>query len=567
MADGIFKSSLDAIISVDNNGYILNINPAAKHIFGLQLSNTKGILLKEILIEKPCTTLHNLPPLYTNESVPNNHKKLDALIIKKNGSQIPVEATITTIKTDYSLNYIAILRTTNEQKNSKLKLKEALSKAELGNQEKSKFLAVMCHEMRNPLNGMLGLHDLLFDTSLDTEQKNYLELAKLSIDSLLSLIDGILDFSKIEAGQLDLEIQSFNPEDIVYQVVEMLAPNAYIKDITIQSFIDINMVMNIKSDPTRLRQILLNLVSNAIKFTHHGGITVNLLYSKDEPRKIRFEVIDTGIGINQERQDALFTEFTQADSSIHRKYGGTGLGLSISKRLVELLGGKIGVNSRLGDGCCFWFTLDPGNIATEYPVIYDVPRNLSSIRILLVDSNPVSSAALKQQLEEIQMFVVTVTSVYDITVLLKNNHHEADSISFIIINGQESEAANFAESYTDHNSHFKFIQIGEQKKTKLLKAKYPAIFSTTIPRPARRRTLINRISLLIENGDDTYKHPETESKNSNIAANKNIRILIAEDSKINQVVTERQLHKAGYLSKIVMDGEEVLREIQKANYH
>ncbi|MEE9423761.1 MAG: ATP-binding protein [Methylococcales bacterium] len=566
MAEALFKRSRDAIITVDEKGYILNINPATKHMFGLNSSKIKGMLLKEILVEKPSPTLHNNHSLYVNEYIPDNHTKLDALAIHSNGNQIPVETTIITIKTDHSLYYIAMLRDVSKQKKINQKLINDLSIAERSNQEKSKFVAVMSHEMRTPLNGILGLHDLLFDTSLDVEQRNYLELAKFSGDALLSLIDGILDFSKIEAGKLDLELQLFNPEDIVNQAVEMLAQKAFMKDITIQSFIDINMAMRIKSDPTRLRQILLNLVSNAIKFTHHGGITVNLLVSKNDPHKIRFEVIDTGIGINPQQQDVLFTEFTQADSSTNRRYGGTGLGLSISKRLVELLGGEIGVNSQLGEGCVFWFTLGLGNIEAESPVIYDVPRNLSSVRILLVDSNPVSSAVLKRQLEAVQMFVVTTTNVNDMTLLLNNyNHHQPNSFNFIIINGLDDEVENFAKNGTVSNRDYKFLLIGDQKKIVLLHAKYSSIFSTVIPQPARRSTLLNRISMLLEKGEDTYQ-PVPESKDQSRAANNNIRILIAEDNKINQVVTEQQLQKAGYQSKIVVDGEEVLSEIQNVSY-
>ncbi len=565
MSEGIFKSSLDAIITIDNTGSILNINPAAKHIFGFQSSKIKGIFLKDFLVEKSLPVLHKRPILYTNEHIPNNHKKLDAFVIHSNGSLIPVEATITTIKTDHSLYYIAILHI-SEQKNSNHKLIEALSKSEQRNREKSKFLAVMSHEMRTPLNGILGLHDLLLDTSLDSEQRNYLELAKFSSDTLLSLIDGILDISKIEAGKLELEIQLFNPEEIVYQAVELLAQKAFLKDITIQSFIDINMTMRIKSDPTRLRQILLNLVSNAIKFTHHGGITVNLLHPKNDPQKIRFEIIDTGIGVEPQQQDNLFNEFTQADSSTNRRYGGTGLGLSISKRLVELLGGEIGVNSRLGEGSNFWFTLGLGSIEAESPVIYDVPRNLSCVRILLVDANPVSSATLKRQLEVAQMFVVTVTSINDMTVLLKNNYHKTNTFSIIIINGLENEAEDFARNCTMSSRNYRFILIGDQKNNKLMQAKHPSIFSTTIPKPARRSTLLKRISLLLEKGEDAFQ-PASESKDCSRAANKNIRVLIAEDNKINQVVTEQQLQKAGYQSTIVVDGKEVLNEIQNANYN
>ncbi len=561
IAQGILESSNDCIIMVDNTGHIIHINSAANKMLGFQPSNIIGTPLSEILVDQP------LPDRSQNKALDGdnillNNSRFEAVAINNNGIKIPVEASIKAIEVDNSSYYIATLR---DISNCNKKLTAALSKAEKSNLEKSKYLAVMSHEMRTPLNGIQGLHDLLFDTVLDTEQKNYLELAMFSSDTLLSLLDGILDFSKIEAGKLDLEIQSFNPEDVVYQVVEMLAPKAFRKGITVQSFIDINMAMSIKSDPTRLRQILLNLVGNAIKFTHHGGITVNLLYSEDDPKKIKFEVIDTGIGIDPKQQVKLFTEFTQADSSTNRRYGGTGLGLAISKGLVEVLEGEIGVSSRLGEGCNFWFTLGLGDMEAESPVIYDVPRNLSSVRVLLADSNPVSSAALKRQLESVQISVVAVASVSNMTTLLNNSHHEADSFNFMIINGLENDAESFARNCAVSNRNYKFILIGDLKKTRPLQAKYPSIFSTVIPRPVRRSTILNRISLLLDKGEDSYQ-PDPKSRDRSIAANKNIHVLIAEDNKINQVVTERQLQKAGYQTKIVVDGEEVLREIQNVDY-
>lgn len=564
IAQGILESSNDSIISVDDRGRIIHINPAAEKMLGFQPSSVIGTHLSEILVEHPLPDLNQNTALYGDTNIPNNIN-LEAVAINSNGIQQPVEASIKAIEADNSLYYIATLRDISDSNNINNKLTAALSKSEKCNQEKSKFLAVMSHEMRTPLNGILGLHDLLLDTTLDAEQKNYLELANYSSDTLLSLIDGVLDFSKIEAGKLDLEIQSFNPEEIVYQVVEMLAPKAFKKGITIQSFIDVSIAMSIKSDPIRLRQILLNLVSNAIKFTHYGGITVNLLHSEDDPHKIRFEVVDTGIGIDNDQKDKLFTEFTQADSSTYQRYGGTGLGLAISKRLVELLEGEIGVDSTLGEGSKFWFTLESPNIEAESPVIYDVPRNLSSVRVLLTDSNPVSRAALKRQLESVQISVVEVASVNDMSMLLNNSQHETDPFNFIIINGQENDAEYFAKNCVASTGNYKFILIGDLKKTRQLQAAYPSIFSTVIPRPVRRSTILNRVSLLLDKGEDTYQ-PDPESKGRSLAANKNIRVLIAEDNKINQVVTEQQLQKAGYQSKIVVDGKEVLREIQNVSY-
>jgi PAS domain S-box-containing protein len=566
MAEGIFYNSLDAIITVDENGCILKINPAAERLLGFKSSEVSGIILKKILPERSPLKKDQPDSIYRGHYIPVNNKKINTIVIDKNGNKIPVETIIITIKTECSLYYLVTLRNFFEKNNLNNTLSKALSKSEQCNEAKSKFLAVMSHEMRTPLNGILGLHDLLLDTTLNEEQKKYLDLAKYSSDILLSLIDDVLDFSKIEAGKFELEIQLFNPEDIVYQVIEILAPKAFSKGISIQSFININVPVRIESDPIRLRQILLNLVSNAIKFTQNGGgITVNLLYSEDNPDKITFEVIDTGIGIDTKQLDMLFAEFTQADSSTSRKYGGTGLGLAISKRLVELLNGEIGVDSQLDKGSNFWFTLSLGNTKPTSLDTYSVPCNLLSIKVLLVDSNTFSSTVLKRQLEAVKISVFVVTNISNMKTLL-NDNNQSNSFDFVIINDMENEIENFCEHYTYSNRNYKFILIGDQKKTERLHTKYPLIFSTYISRPVRRSTLLQRISLLLEKGEDTYQ-PKPEAKDIIIATNKNIRVLIAEDNKINQVVTEQLLQRAGYQSKIVSDGTEVINEIQQQNYN
>lgn len=563
--DGVFNSSPEAIIITDDEGLIISINPAAEQLLGFQSSTIKETFLKEVLVEQSLSSECQKPLLYDDNNVPRNNNSLEVLALHDNGNWIAVKTTITTIEVEGRLYYIATLCNVSEHEKINQNLKDALFKSEHSNQAKSQFLAVMSHEIRTPLNGILGLQELLFDTDLDEEQKNYLELAKSSCDALLSLIDGILDFSKIEAGKLDLELQIFKLEDIVFQVVELLYPKAFKKNITIQSFIDFNTPLYIKSDPTRLRQILLNLVSNAIKFTDSGGITINVLYSGDASRNLRFEVIDTGIGIDPQQQNDIFSDFSQADLSTYRKYGGTGLGLTISKRLVELLQGEIGLDSCFGDGCCFWFTIFLHTVDIESCEIYELPIYHSTVRVLLADSNVVSNAALKRQLEAAKMSVVIVASISDIGILLNNK--KSKEFDIVLINGLEKEAEIFAQSCDTSNVNHKIILLGDQKKARALKSKYPLIFSSTIPVPVRRSTLLQRISLLLEKGEDVY-HPAPEANDcvGVIAAN-DIRVLIAEDNKINQVVTQQLLQRAGYQTKVVEDGTHVLSELQTMDYN
>lgn len=405
----ITDSAKDAILMMNPDGNISFWNRAAESILGYTAQEAIGTDLHLLLV----------PYRYHNdykEALKRFHatgegnalgKNIEILAKHKNGNEIPMELALSAVERSDGWYAIGILRDITERKRSEKELKEAKELAESANRAKSEFLANMSHEIRTPMNVIIGMSDLIKDTPLNKEQQEYALMLSHSSEILLSLIEDILDFSKIEAGKIELESIDFDLRKLIGKIVDMLKIKASEKGLVLYCDIDADVPNFLNGDPNRLRQVLLNLINNALKFTSKGQISIkiknedrdSLNKTEQESLTISFEVADTGIGIPTDRLDRMFQPFSQADASTTRRYGGTGLGLAISKNLVELMGGTISVKSKYGQGAAFKFTstfkkgldraLNPKFFCNynDTSLTSAVKANLTGIRVLMAEDN------------------------------------------------------------------------------------------------------------------------------------------------------------------------------------
>ncbi|WP_127471382.1 PAS domain S-box protein [Thiomicrorhabdus aquaedulcis] len=355
----IMDSVVDAIVVINENGVVLEVNKAITKILGYSAEDLVGNNISLITPEPHRSKHDEYLRRYLAEGEPRVigfTRQLEA--VNKEGQLVPIDLAVSEVWNGRERNFTGIIRDGRERRSAELAIEKSRDIALESVRMKSEFLANMSHEIRTPMNGVIGMTGLLLDTALSAEQRELSLTVESSAKSLLGIINDILDFSKIEAGKLDLSIEEVALVSLLDSIVDMVAPAAQAKGLNFAYFIDPQLPAHFNTDPVRLRQVLINLLGNSIKFTQQGSVYLNVIKAAEGSQKICFEVVDTGMGISLEGQSKLFGVFSQVDSSSSRQFGGTGLGLAISRQLVALLGGDIAVKSELGQGSCFIFRLN-----------------------------------------------------------------------------------------------------------------------------------------------------------------------------------------------------------------
>lgn len=557
------EASQDALITIDITGRIQEFNQAASELFGHLTEDVTGEIFEDLIftgIEKKAFK-DSLETFRKTGTGPSIKKSIELMSVRADGSRFPIALKMVPVQLGDEILLTAFIHDVSERMQYESKLKSAKEQAEIGSKAKSRFLATMSHEIRSPLNAVLGGVELILDSKLNKAQRIYAHTAKEAGTALLSTINDILDFSKIEAGQMVLENTSFSPAKTVAQVMQILSPKAHEKGINLATFINRNVPDLVKGDAQRLRQVLHNLIDNAIKFSDGGCVSVEMWIPDSHHQEVQLfcAVTDEGIGISLEAQKKLFKEFSQVHDQHNTNYKGTGLGLAISSELITMMGGSVELSSRLGHGSCFRFDVRLELDESLSSQSYNIPAHA---RVLLIHPDESFSQLVRKQYSQ---YGVNTTNVSHVSNILKLNEAKG-RFNLILFDDTSLSDLNVKRV----NQLKRDFLVEEGVMAALMSGLSPDVpevladigLEQVINKPISRDMML---SLLSGERSDEAEFNHSESLIPALTR-KNKRLLLAEDSPSNRVIAGAMLAKSGFDVDFAHNGREALVMSAKGDY-
>ena len=563
----LFEQANDAIIITDPATLrIVAANPAASEVYGYAHDELIGRSIHDIAVGLEMAGVD--APQIRDALADTTRRNRAMQNRRKDGTVIEMLLSSSIIEYEGRAAILTIGRDVTERARVEEEMRRAKEAADAANRAKSQFLANMSHEIRTPMNGVIGMTDLLLDTDLTAEQREYAETIRMSSDALLTIINDILDFSKIESGNLELEQQPFDVRDCVEETLDLLAARAAEKGLDLAYLIADGTPQTLVGDVTRLRQILINLVGNAIKFTERGEVVVSVGAARvaDGQYTVRFAVRDTGIGIPAERMDRLFKSFSQVDASTTRMYGGTGLGLAIAKRLAEMMGGTMAVESVAGAGSTFTFTICAAALPTR-PRVWQVASQklLAGRRILIVDDNATNRRVLSLQAGQWGMRARSAACGEEALEWIGRGDPFDVAILDMQMPGMDGIAlarAIRAHRPADVLPLVMLTSMGRHEE------RHRDLFSAFLSKPIKQSQLHDALLGIFDArpGPRRPPPPAVQRIDPTLGARLPLRLLVAEDNPVNQKLAIQLLGKLGYRPDIAGNGIEVIQALERQRY-